>query len=323
MALHGKIDLVRELEREFEEEYFAQGEFEGEFEAEFEEELESPDPSAVAPGTLRSLRFSDEPDLFAVADGRLRLGRVNDSPYPAPIQSQGRAVRKVQQALIDLGYPLPLNGDDGNYGQETYDAVLAYKRQFNILTASGYLDGIVGPKTIAHLDSRFPPGPLPACGVQTPLIVAAAGQQEAGDGAQVPWVTCDPLIEPGPGSICDKKLDKPDSGVVSAEGGGVAVAPAPGDFYCVNQPHIHLEFTAWWDEMLPPDQRPPGQRNRAANAPRYDVTFKAYREENFVPGQKYVRDITVTVPSIGNVHFITSLQRNRIFRVSYSIVESP
>jgi len=321
MALHGKIDLVRELEREFEEEYLGQGEFEGEFEAEFEEELGSADPSAVAPGTLRSLRFSDEPDLFAVADGRLRLGRASDSPYPAPIKSQGRAVRKVQQALTDLGYPLPLNGDDGNYGQETYDAVLTYKRQFNILTASGYLDGIVGPKTIVHLDSRFSPGPLPACGVQAPPVVAAAGEQEAGDGAQIPWVTCDPLIEPGGPSPCDKSL--PDSGVLSSEGGGALAAPGTGSFYCVNQQHIRLEFTAWWDEMLPPDQRPPDQRNRAANAPRYDVSFKGFKDENFVPGKSYVRDITVTAPGLGSIHFVTLLQKNRIFRVRFSISESP
>jgi len=233
-------------------------------------------------------------------------------------------VRKVQQALIDLGYALPLSGDDGNYGQETYDAVLAYKRQFNILTTSGYLDGIVGPKTIAHLDSRFPQGPLPSCDLPTPPIVAASAEYEGDNGgAQLPWVTCDPLIEPGPDSTCSKKLDKPDSGETSAEGGGVAVAPTPAGFYCINQPHIHLEFTARWDEMLPPDQRPPGQRNRAANAPRYDVSFKAFREENFIPGNKYVRDITVVPNTIGNVHFITSLQRNRIFRVTFSISESP
>jgi hypothetical protein len=317
MSLHGKVDLVRELEREFEEEYVVQGEFE----EEFEEELEVPVPSAAVPGTLRSLRFSDEPDLSAVAEGRLRLGRVNDSPYPAPIRSQGRAVRKVQQALIDLGYALPLYGDDGNYGQETYDAVLAYKQQFNILTTSGYLDGIVGPKTISHLDSRFPPGPLPACGVQTPPIVAAAGEHEGDDGgAQVPWVTCNPLGEPPPGGLCDKNL--PDSGVLSSEGGGVVAAPGTGTFYCIQQEHVHLEFTAWWDEMLPPDQRPPDQRNRAANTPRYDVAFKGFKDENFIPGQNYVRDITVT-KGIGNVHFVTLLQKNRIFRVRFSISERP
>lgn len=315
MALPGKTDFVRALEQELEEEYLA--------EDEFEEELEIPAPSAVVPGTLNSLRFSDEPELFLVAQGSLRLGRVNDPPYPAPIRSDGRAVRKVQQALIDLGYPLPIYGDDGHYSQETYDAVLAYKRQFNILTASGYLDGIVGPKTIAHLDSRFPPGPLPACNAPGPPIVAATAEYEDGNGLPIPWVTCNPLIEPGPTSPCDKKLDKPDSGVISATGGGSVAAPSVASFYCINQPHIHLEFNAQWEEMLPPNQRPPDQRNRSATAPRFDVGFDAYRDENLIPGQKYVRDITVVPPFSANVRFITSLQRNRIFRVTYSIVESP
>ena len=100
--------FLRHLEREFDEEYSP--------EYEFEEELAAPAPPPVLPGTLRSLRFVDEPELHMVAEGRLRLGRVNDSPYPAPIRSQGRAVRKIQQALIDLGYSLPRYGDDGDTG---------------------------------------------------------------------------------------------------------------------------------------------------------------------------------------------------------------
>jgi hypothetical protein len=312
MVFRSSQSILSELEQEFEEGYAP--------EHEFEEELVPPPLTAVLPGVLRSLRFADEPELHAVAEGRLRLGRINDSPYPAPIRSQGRAVRKVQQALIDLGYPLPRYGDDGQYGQETYQAALAYKRQFNIRNTSGSIDGIVGPKTITHLDSRFSPGPLPACGIPAPPIAVAAGEYENDAGAQIPWVTCDPLLEPGHGSLCDKKL--PDSGVLSAEQGGAVVAPSIGSFYCINQAHVHLEFTAWWDEMLPPEQRPPDQRNRAASAPRYDVAFKGFKEENFVPGKKYARDITVTVPGIANAHFVTLLQKNRIFRVSFSISES-
>ena len=270
---------------------------------------------------LRSLRFADEPQLYVVADGRLRLGRPTDSPYPTPIRSDGRAVRKVQQALIDLGYPLPLGGDDGFFGQETYQAVLAYKTQFNIRTPSGYLDGIVGRMTIRHLDASFPAGPLPACPVSSPSIAVAEGEYEDSNPAfGIPWVTCDPLLVPTPGGTCDKLL--PDQNVLSADGGGGLVAPGLSIFYCINRPHIHLEFSASWEEMLPPGQRPPGQRNRAANTPRYDVSFDAFREENLVPGRNYVRDITVTAPTFANVHFVTLLQRNRIFHVRYSIRES-
>lgn len=305
--------FLRQLEREFEEEYSA--------EYELEDELVAPALSPVLPTTLRSLRFVDEPELHMVAEGRLRLGRINDSPYPAPIRSQGRAVRKVQQALIDLGYSLPRYGDDGQYGQETYQAVLAYKRQFNIRNTSGSLDGIVGPKTVTHLDSRFSPGPLPSCVIPAPPIALAESEYENDAGAQIPWVTCDPLIEPGHGSLCDVRL--PHSGVLATEGGGPVVAPSISTFYCINQPHVRIEFTASWEEMLPPDQRPQGQRNRAANTPRYDVSFKGFRDENFVPGSNYVRDITVTSPGIGNLTFSTLLQRNRIFRVRFSISESP
>jgi Putative peptidoglycan binding domain len=305
--------FLRQLEREFEEEYSP--------EYEFEEELAAPAPPPLLPGALRSLRFADEPELHMVAEGRLRLGWVNDSPYPAPIRSQGRAVRKVQQALIDLGYSLPRYGDDGKYGQETYQAVLAYKRQFNIRNTSGSLDGIVGPKTVTHLDSRFSPGPLPACGIPAPPIALAESEYENDGGVQIPWVTCDPLIEPGHGSLCDVRL--PHSGVLATEGGGPVVAPSINTSYCINQPHVRIEFTAWWEEMLPPDQRPPGQRDRAANAPRYDISFRGFRDENFIPGNSYVRDITVTSPGIGSVMFSTLLQRNRIFRVRFSISESP
>src|SRR5581483_1800464 len=101
---------------------------------------------------LRSRRFRESParaDLEAIAAGRLRLGRRGDPEYPSPIRSRGAAVREIQAALIELGHPLA-HGADGVYGSETYQTVLAYKRKHNIRTASGYLDGIVGPKTIQH-----------------------------------------------------------------------------------------------------------------------------------------------------------------------------
>lgn len=272
--------------------------------------------------SLRSLRFRNDPELTAVAQGRLRLGRVNDSPHPAPIRSAGRGVRKVQQALIELGYSLPLYGDDGRYSEETYRAVLAYKRKFNIRSETGYLDGIVGPKTITHLDARFPTGPLPACPYPASPVVAAAftGKQNVPFG--VPWITCDPLLEPGPDKMCDLRL--PDHGDRSTENGGGISVPALGNFYCNNKPRVHLEFTASWEEMLPPDQRPPNQRNRAATAPLYDISFSpsGYREEKLIPGRAYTRDVITAAPRILAIHFITLPQRNRIFRVKYSIRES-
>jgi Putative peptidoglycan binding domain len=299
--------LLRDLEREL---------FLGESEA------ESFAGNPAGSGPLRSMRFAADPDLQAVALGRLRLGRLNDPGRPAPIRSEGGAVRKVQQALIDLGYALPRNGDDGRYGQETYNAVLAYKRQYNIRTASGYLDGIVGPKTMTRLDSQFPAGPLPACSIPGAPVVASAEGEFGGPATSggIPWFTCNPKLDPSPGGMCNKAL--PDHGTLESEGGGATSTSLVGGFYCVNRPRIHIEFTATWVEMLPPAQRPPGQRNRSPNAPRYDVSFRGYREEGLEPGRRYTRDITVSAPGIGSLDFLTSLQRNRLIRIEYSISES-
>lgn len=104
---------------------------------------------------FRSSLFRDDPDLLAVLNGRLRLGRAGDPQYPAPIKSRGDAVAKVQRALVELGYPLSTCGIDGRYGDETYSNVLNYKREYGILTDAGYLDGIIGQKTILHIDNAL------------------------------------------------------------------------------------------------------------------------------------------------------------------------
>jgi Putative peptidoglycan binding domain len=305
----------RTLCRELEQELLSES-----FEREFESEAGLAAAAVSIAGPLRSLRFGDDPDLQAVALGRLRLGRANDSPYPAPIRSQGEAIRKVQQALLDLGYSLPRTGDDGRYGEETYRAVLAYKQQFNIRTASGYLDGIVGVKTIQHLDGQFSPGPLPACPAPGGPIIAAEGEfEDSTQSIGVPWVTCDPLLDL-PGGFCQKSL--PDKRTQDAAGGFGVIFPSIGSFYCINKPRIRLEFRADWIEMLPRDQRPEEDRNREPSAPQYQVNFKGFISEWLKPGQGIVRNLTVAAPGMGRVQFITSSQRNRIFRVELAISES-
>jgi Putative peptidoglycan binding domain len=128
-----------------------------------ESEVESFAGPSAASGPLRSIRFAADPELQAVALGRLRLGRPNDSPYPTAIRSQGPAVAAIQQALTDLGYPLPRSGIDGRYGDETYGSVLAYKHRYNVRNAGGGIDGIVGPKTMVRLDSEFPSQEVATC----------------------------------------------------------------------------------------------------------------------------------------------------------------
>ncbi len=128
-----------------------------------EAEAGPPVRSTAVAGPLRSIRFAADPDLQAVALGRLRLGRPGDSPYPAPIRSDGSAVAAVQQALVDLGYPLVRSGVDGRYGNETYDAALRYKQDYKIRNARGGIDGIVGPTTITRLDAQFPIAQVTTC----------------------------------------------------------------------------------------------------------------------------------------------------------------
>ncbi len=95
---------------------------------------------------LESPRFSGDPVLEAVFDDRGLLRKGNS----------GAAVRKVQQALIDAGFPLPKFGADSVFGAETEAAVKAFQRAAGLEDAQ--IDGIVGPNTLSRLDARFTEG---------------------------------------------------------------------------------------------------------------------------------------------------------------------
>ena len=165
---------------------------------------------ALPTSGLRSVRFRDDAVLKAVAAARVRLGRPGDPSHPAPIRSSGTSVARVQQALVDLGYSLPRWGVDGRYGNETYQAVLRYKRNFGIRTAGGYLDGIVGPLTIAHLDRSVADRPLSRC---YPGTIATARTRAGSIPAQralIPALTC--RREPGPSISSETGTPTPDLG---------------------------------------------------------------------------------------------------------------
>ena len=66
---------------------------------------------------LVSARFTGDPVLEACLDGTHRM---------LPPET-GEAVRKVQQALLDLGFQLPVFGADATYGDETAAAVTQFK----------------------------------------------------------------------------------------------------------------------------------------------------------------------------------------------------
>jgi hypothetical protein len=93
--------------------------------------------------SLNNPRFAGDETLEACARNEHRL----------EVPERSLAVRKVQWALIDLGFDLPQFGADGWFGSETDQAVSAYKRSRGIEPSTGK----VGPKTITGLDRE----PLP------------------------------------------------------------------------------------------------------------------------------------------------------------------
>ncbi|MFV2198474.1 peptidoglycan-binding domain-containing protein [Nocardiopsis sp. LOL_012] len=61
---------------------------------------------------------------------------------------QGSPVAALQDELIDLGYNLGTWGADGDYGDLTYDAVVAFQQDQGLTP----VDGIAGPETRAAID---------------------------------------------------------------------------------------------------------------------------------------------------------------------------
>ena len=90
--------------------------------------------------------------------GDLVLEGCYDNERILTVGSRGEAVKKIQQALIDAGFPLTKYGVDGIFGDETKTAV----RNFQQAQVPAILvDGIVGPQTMGRLDSHFAPAPAP------------------------------------------------------------------------------------------------------------------------------------------------------------------
>jgi peptidoglycan hydrolase-like protein with peptidoglycan-binding domain len=96
---------------------------------------------------LTSSRFAGDLTLEACYDDE----RYLMAGERGTIGDHGPAVEKVQQALVDLGFPLPRYGVDGKFGPETEAAVKAFQR------SSGAVDdGIIGPITMGLLDVKVP-----------------------------------------------------------------------------------------------------------------------------------------------------------------------
>ncbi len=94
---------------------------------------------------LTSSRFADD----------VRLQKAYDnSPAIKRYEKNHESVAKVQQALIDAGYPMPDStkdgAPDGKFGKETYKVVKAFQAAHGLK-----VDGSVGRDTLGRLDELF------------------------------------------------------------------------------------------------------------------------------------------------------------------------
>jgi peptidoglycan hydrolase-like protein with peptidoglycan-binding domain len=95
---------------------------------------------------LSNPRFSSNAQLVAAAENRLPMRRG----------AQGEGVAILQQALLDLGFPMPRTTrargglPDGIFGAETEGAVQAFQRQHRLLA-----DGVAGRITLGRLETSI------------------------------------------------------------------------------------------------------------------------------------------------------------------------
>jgi len=122
---------------------------------------------------LKSPRFAQ--------NARLQRAANNDPPMSG--RDCGEAVRLLQQALIDLGFPMPIStrkhgSPDGIYGRETAQTVRNFQSKYRL-----QVDGLAGRQTLGKLDELFPrpatplPQLPPSVPYQVPGLIAPLQQQ--------------------------------------------------------------------------------------------------------------------------------------------------
>ncbi|MBI3863464.1 MAG: peptidoglycan-binding protein [Planctomycetia bacterium] len=101
--------------------------------------------------------------------GNQRLQEAARNAPPLSGRDCGTPVRLVQQALMDLGYSMPISNKkhgspDGIYGQETKKTVHSFQQKYHL-----QIDGITGKQVMTKLDELLPTAgkPLPP----TPSLV--------------------------------------------------------------------------------------------------------------------------------------------------------
>ena len=90
--------------------------------------------------------------------GETRLEATYDKEQLIAVGSYGDHVKRIQEALLDLGYALPKHGADCEYGTETQLAVYQFQSDHGLVK-----DYTVGSETMGRLDVVAPqklPGPV-------------------------------------------------------------------------------------------------------------------------------------------------------------------
>jgi hypothetical protein len=109
---------------------------------------------------LRSARLTGDPILENCLNDTARIQAPDDN----------LSVKRVQQALLDLGRSVGVAGADGIFGQDTGTAVILYKNDKQLFPN----DPVVGPKTTQALDDDLffdPPSFDPTFAEFSPFVV--------------------------------------------------------------------------------------------------------------------------------------------------------
>ncbi|MGB9275633.1 MAG: DUF4157 domain-containing protein, partial [Terrimicrobiaceae bacterium] len=107
----------------------------------------------TSPGATPAIQRQAGPahDLTAPGlSGEPKLEEIFDEKDSLGPPKKGPGVKKVQEALVALGFTLPKFGADGEYGSETRQAVREFQTKAGLTGAQ--VDGIVGPVTLGLLD---------------------------------------------------------------------------------------------------------------------------------------------------------------------------
>jgi peptidoglycan hydrolase-like protein with peptidoglycan-binding domain len=97
--------------------------------------------------------------------GNTRLEAALSNAPPMRQGETGEAVKIIQQALIDDGFPMPistrkLGEPDGIFGPETFKTVQGFQVKYGLLE-NGVADGVIGRHTMGKLDELYAHAPPP------------------------------------------------------------------------------------------------------------------------------------------------------------------